>query len=151
MKEILKSVIYKLILDEEPEIKQRTYKIAELMGLNVQTDFILPMIIGHLNDQESKSVPRFVSSCLTTLSAVITHSSVRFAEQFEGLMDKLVELLVKSDYMLSENVEVLECTMRITHNIVFAAGVKSSKPRQHTMFKLLLQLGSCEQLKNSRA
>jgi hypothetical protein len=33
--EILKNVIYKLILDEEPDIALRTYKIAELLGLYV--------------------------------------------------------------------------------------------------------------------
>ena len=33
--DILKNIIYKLILDEEPEIAQRTYKIAELLGLYV--------------------------------------------------------------------------------------------------------------------
>jgi dynein assembly factor 5, axonemal len=65
-------------------------------------------------------------------------------------MDKLIDLIVKSDYLLSENTEVLECTMRITNNIVFAAGVKSSKPRQHLLFKLLLQLGSSELLKNHK-
>lgn len=33
--DILKNVIYKNILDEEPEIAQRSYKIAELLGLYV--------------------------------------------------------------------------------------------------------------------
>lgn len=53
--EILKTIVYKLILDEEPEIAQRTYKIAELLGLYVQTDYLLPMMISHLTDQESKN------------------------------------------------------------------------------------------------
>jgi len=30
---ILKQVVYKLILDEEPDVAQRTYKIVELLGL----------------------------------------------------------------------------------------------------------------------
>lgn len=72
---ILKDVVYKLILDEEPEISTRAYKIAELMGLYVQTDFLLPMMISHLTDSESKNVPRFVSSGLTAFSAVIHHST----------------------------------------------------------------------------
>lgn len=33
--EILKTVVYKNILDDEPEISQRAYKIAELLGLYV--------------------------------------------------------------------------------------------------------------------
>lgn len=126
---ILKQVIYKYILDEEPAIAQRSLKICELLGLFVQTDFLLPTIIGHLTDTESKNVPRFVSSCLTALSAVITYSAVRFADQFDGLMDKLLTLITTSDYLQSENIEVLDRTMRVTHNIVFAAGTKSSKPR----------------------
>lgn len=75
---ILRNVIYKLILDEEPSIRDRTQKIAELMGLFVSTDFILPMLLTHLNDIESRSVPRFVSACLTALSAVIVYSSKKF-------------------------------------------------------------------------
>ena len=77
---ILKQIIYKMILDEEPAIANRSYKIAELLGLYIETDFILPMMISHLTDTESKSVPRFVSSCLTALSAVLTHTTVKFSK-----------------------------------------------------------------------
>lgn len=135
-------MIYKYILDEEPAIANRSLKICELLGLYVQTDYLLPTIVGHLTDTESKSVPRFVSSCLTALSAVITYSAVRFADQFDGLMDKLLTLITNSDYLQSENQEVLDRTFRVTHNIVFAAGTKSCKSRQRVLFKLLLQLGS---------
>jgi len=38
------------------------------------------MMISHLTDTESKSVPRFVTSCLTGLSAALTHSTVRFSD-----------------------------------------------------------------------
>ena len=75
---ILRNVVYTHILNEEPGIQNRTFKIAELLGLFVSTDFILPMLLTHLGDIESRSVPRFVSSCLTALSAVIVHSSKRF-------------------------------------------------------------------------
>ena len=47
---ILKQVIYKLILDEEAEIATRVLRICELLGLNVETDFLIPMIVSHLND-----------------------------------------------------------------------------------------------------
>ena len=57
---ILKQIIYKLILDEEAPIANRSYKICELLGLYVETDYILPMMIAHLTDSESKNVPRFV-------------------------------------------------------------------------------------------
>lgn len=77
---ILRQVIYKYILDEESAIAQRSLKICELLGLFVQADFMLPTIVAHLTDTESKNVPRFVSSCLTALSAVITYSAVRFAD-----------------------------------------------------------------------
>jgi hypothetical protein len=77
---ILRQVIYKYILDEEPAIASRSLKICELLGLYVQTDFLLPTIISHLTDTESKNVPRFVASCLTALSAVITYSAVRFSD-----------------------------------------------------------------------
>ncbi len=100
---ILRTIIYKNILDEEPEIAKRTYKIAELLGLYVDTDFLLPMMISHLTDSESKSVPRFVSSCLTAFSAVITHSTLRFSHQLESFMENLIKLIVSSDFLFSDN------------------------------------------------
>ena len=87
------------------------------------------MIVAHLTDQDSKQVPLFVQSCLVALSAVITNSSVRFADQFEARMDMLLQLIVSSDYLQSENVDVLSKTARVTRNIVFAGGEKSCKPR----------------------
>jgi hypothetical protein len=78
--QILKDVVYKNILDEEATIAQRTYKIAELLGLYVQTDFLLPMMIEHLTDSESRNVPHFVSSGLTAFSAVIHHSTQRYPD-----------------------------------------------------------------------
>ena len=87
-----------------------------------------------------------MQSCLTTLSAVITNSSVRFADQFEAQIDGLLNLIISSDYLQSENVDVLMRTAMVTHNIVHAAGSQSCKPRQHNLFKILLQLGSVPQL-----
>ena len=77
---ILRDVIYKNILDEDPDVAARTYKVAELLGLYVRTDFLLPMIISHLTDSESKSVPRFVGSGLTAFSAVIHHSTQKYPD-----------------------------------------------------------------------
>lgn len=139
---ILRQIVYKSILDEESDIAERVLKIAELLGLYVSTDYILPMIVSHLTDSESKQVPMFVSSCLTALSAVITHSSIRHQSSFEGLMDKLITLIVGSDYLQSENPDVLLRTLRVTSNIVYAGGPQGCKKRQHTLFKVLLQLGS---------
>jgi len=138
----MRQVVYKLILDEETEIATRVLKIAELLGLYVETEYLVPMIVGHLTDQDSKTVPLFVQSCLTALSAVITNSSVRFADQFDGQMDKLLDLIVSSDYLQCENADVLARTAMVTHNIVFSGGALSCKPRQHTLFKILLQLAS---------
>ena len=43
-------MIYKNILDDEADVANRALKIAELLGLYIPTDYILPMIIEHLND-----------------------------------------------------------------------------------------------------
>lgn len=134
---ILKSVIYKLILDEEPEVSTRSLKIAELLGLYVQADYLLPMMISHLTDAESKSVPRFVTSCLTAFSAALTHSTVRFPDQLQSFMDKLISLIVSSDFLQSENPDVLERTFRVTSNLISAAG-PLCKSHRHALFKILL-------------
>lgn len=142
---ILKDVIYKLILDEEPEVANRTYKIAELLGFYVQTDYLLPMMISHLTDSESKNVPRFVSSGLTAFSAVIHHSTKRYPEQLDSFMEKLIELIVSSDFLNNENPEVLERVLLVAQNLVEAAGPMCKKYR-HGLFKILLQLGSIPQM-----
>lgn len=98
-------------------------------------------MISHLTDSESKSVPRFVSSCLTALSAVMTHTSVKFSNQLEGFMDNIIKLIVSSDFLYSENQDVLERTFRVTANLISAAG-HINKAHQHSLFKILLQLGS---------
>ena len=111
------------------------------MGYYVQTDFLLPIMIAHLTDSESKSVPRFVSSGLTAFSAVIHHSSGKYPEQLDSFMDKLIELIVSSDFLNSENPEVLERVLLVTRNLIDAAGNLCYK-YQHGLFKILLQLGS---------
>lgn len=49
---------------------------------------------------------------------------------------------MQSDYLQSENVEVLDRSLRVTTNIVFAAGKQFCKPRQGALFRILLNLGS---------
>lgn len=147
---ILKQVVYKLILDDEADISTRVLKITELLGLYVEAEYLLPIIVTHLTDQESKTVPLFVQSCLTALSAVITRSSVRFADQFDGQMDRLLDLIVSSDYLQCDNPDVLARTALVTNNIVFAGGQQSCKPRQHTLFKILLQLASSPLIEKQR-
>jgi hypothetical protein len=49
---ILKNIVYKMILEEgnngEKEIADKARKIAELLGLYVPCDFIVPMMVSHL-------------------------------------------------------------------------------------------------------
>lgn len=47
--------------------------------------------------------------------------------------------------------DVLARTALVTHNIVYAAGPQSCKPRQHLLFKILLQLGSSPHLEGKRS
>ena len=53
-------------------------------------------------------------------------------------MDRLIALIISSDYLESENVEVLDRVLRVTKNMVHAAGDQYSKPRRRTLFKILL-------------
>ena len=112
---ILQKVIYKLILDDEPDIRDRSYKIAELLGLYVQTDYLLPMMVVHLTDSEAKNVPNFVSSGLTAFSAVIHHSTKRYGPaMLDSFMPKLIELIVSGDFLNSDNPAVLERVLLVS-------------------------------------
>ena len=135
--EILRNVVYKLILDEEQEIAMRTYKIAELLGFYVQSEFLLPLMISHLTDSESRNVPMFVSSGLTAFSAVIHHSTDRYPDQLNSFMDGLIRLIVSGDFLNNENPEVLERVLLVTKNLIEAAR-KLCKVYQHDLFKILL-------------
>mmetsp|Transcript_10035 Transcript_10035/g.16891 ORF Transcript_10035/g.16891 Transcript_10035/m.16891 type:complete len:364 (+) Transcript_10035:20-1111(+) len=143
--EILRNVVYKYILDEDPEIATRVYRIAELLGFHVQTDYLLPLMISHLTDSESKNVPRFVASGLTAFSAVIHHSTQKYPDQLDSFMEKLINLIVSGDFLFNENPEVLERVLLVTQNLIDAAG-PSCKAYQHSLFKILLQLGSIPQM-----
>jgi hypothetical protein len=54
----------------------------------------------------------------------------------------MISLITTSDYLQSENVDILMRTLTITSNLVHAAGKEYSKPRQHSLFKILLQITS---------
>lgn len=104
-------MVYKTILEEgnngEKEIADKSRKIAELLGLYVQCDFLLPMMVSHLQDSESKNVPRYVTSCLTSLASVIKNSSMNYSHQLSQYIPRLIDLILHSDYLQSENPEVL--------------------------------------------
>jgi len=57
---IMKDIVYKFILDEDPDISQRAYKIAELLGLYVRADYLIPLMINDLTNVESRNIPLFV-------------------------------------------------------------------------------------------
>jgi len=46
---------------------------------------------------------------------------------------------------------VLDRVFRVTHNIIYASGKKYCKPRQHTFFKIMLQLGSNPSLTHAKS
>ena len=50
VEKILRQVVYKNILDEEAPIAHRTLKIAELLGLFIPTEYLIPMIVAHLSE-----------------------------------------------------------------------------------------------------
>lgn len=54
VEKILRQIVYKMILDEEPQIAHRVHKITELLGLYIPTEYLVPMIVTHLTDAESK-------------------------------------------------------------------------------------------------
>lgn len=56
-------------------------------------------------------------------------------------MEKLIKLIISSDFLYSENADVLDRTLRVTSNLIYAAGPLCKK-HQHSLFKILLQLGS---------
>lgn len=86
------------------------------------------MMISHMQDSESRNVPRYVTSCLTALGAVIKNSSVKFGPQLEQFMGKLIDLILKSDFLTSDNLEVLIKSLQLTHSLITAASYDYCKP-----------------------
>jgi len=137
----LRHIVYKLVLDEEPDVAKRTQRIAQELGLFVNTDLIIPMMIAQLSDAESKQVPRFVSSCLTSMALVIEFTSDRHST-FNSHLKKLIDMIKTSDFLFSENLEVMICTSRVIRQVVKAGAQQGCLENKQELFKILLQLGS---------
>ncbi len=88
-------VVYKYILEEDPELVRRCLKIAGLLGRFMDTNVLLPMLISHLTDKESKNRPIYVSSCLAVLSEVVANIS---AQTLDPHLSEVVNLITSSDY-----------------------------------------------------
>ena len=54
-------------------------------------------------------------------------------------MDKLMQLILPSDFLNNDEKEVLECALLVTQKLVEACGPMCEKYR-HGLFKILLQL-----------
>jgi dynein assembly factor 5 len=56
-------------------------------------------------------------------------------------MQKIIDLILLSDFLNSENIEVLEKSLRVITSLIKSAG-PLCKPHQNKLFKILLQLSS---------
>lgn len=108
-------VVYKYVLEEDPEVVKRCLKIAGLVGRFICSNVLLPLVVSHLTDKESKNLPRYVSSCLAVLSEVISNLS---ASDLDPHLSEVTNLLTTSDYFESESKEVLVCVLRLVKNLV---------------------------------
>jgi len=63
-------------------------------------------------------------------------------------LHKVFSLIVSSDFLQSENPEVLNRTLAVTSNLIIATG-PVCKEHRHLLFKILLQLGSNPSMKSA--
>jgi hypothetical protein len=111
-----------------------------VLGYYVDSDFIIPMIIDHISNSESQSVPYFVSSSLIIFSQVVRYTTHNFSTLGKH-MEKIIDLLSSSDFLQSDQTNVLEAVLELTSNCILSIG-KQSETFKVKLFKILLQLGS---------
>ena len=110
------------------------------MGCFVDTDFIIPMIIDHLADKDSVSLPHYTSSCLNVFAQIVLFSTAKFTT-IHNHLHNILDLVSSSDYLNSESVAVLEAVLKLTKNVIKSCGTECQKYKRD-LFKVLLQLGS---------
>mmetsp|Transcript_34058 Transcript_34058/g.33598 ORF Transcript_34058/g.33598 Transcript_34058/m.33598 type:complete len:329 (-) Transcript_34058:618-1604(-) len=137
--DILKQ-LYKTILDQDPIIKERSREIAQALGYFVDTDYIIPIIIDHLKDKDSLSLPHYISSCLFVFSELVLYSTAKYST-IQSHLPAILELMSSSDYLNSESVTVLEAVLLLSTNVIKSVGSECLKYKRD-LFKVLLQLGS---------
>lgn len=65
------------------------------------------MMLTHVNDAESKNVPRFIASWLSALTEILKYGGEEKQNEMEKFVNSIIELILKTDYLNSENTEVL--------------------------------------------
>lgn len=106
----------------------------------MDTDYIIPILIDHLKDRDSLSLPHYISSCLYVFSQVVLYSTANY-ESIQNHLDTIMELMASSDYLNSESIAVLESVLLLCTNVIKSVGSECLKYKRD-LFKILLQLGS---------
>lgn len=86
----------------------------------------------------------FVCSSLTAFSCVLSQTSVRF-DTLASHIKPMLEVIIGSDFLQSENPDVLRCTLKVANSLIAASG-DLCKQYQTEFFKIMLQLGALPQL-----
>lgn len=110
------------------------------MGYFVDTDYIIPILIAHLKDKDSLSLPHFTASCLYVFSEIVLYSTANYSS-ISNHLPNIIELMASSDYLNSESVHVLEAVLLLNTNIIKSCGTECKRFKRD-LFKILLQLGS---------
>jgi hypothetical protein len=50
LSEKILKLLFKFILDEDPEVSFRCLKIAQLLGFYIDADYLIPLILNHIKD-----------------------------------------------------------------------------------------------------
>lgn len=106
----------------------------------MDTDYIIPLIVDHLRDKDSLSLPHYTASCLMVFSEIVLYSTANFTS-IKNHLPNILEMIASSDYLQSESVTVLEAVLLLISNIIKSCGTEC-KPYKRDLFKFLLQLGS---------
>lgn len=106
----------------------------------MDTDYVIPIIVNHLKDKDSLSLPYHISSCLFVFAEVLLYSTINYTS-LNSHVPSILQLIASSDYLNSESIGVLEAVLMLTTNIVKSCGSECLKYKRD-IFKILLHLGS---------
>ena len=100
----------------------------------------MPIIVDHLKDRDSLSLPHYISSCLFVFAEIVLFSTSNY-QTIKNYIESILTMIKGSDYLNSESPVVLEAVLLLTTNIIKSCGKYCSNYKR-VIFKTLLQLGS---------
>lgn len=114
--------------------------IAQLIGIYVETDYYIPVILEDLDSSDYTISPRLMASVTNILANIVQNEN---EETLENHLEDVVNLICKLENDYSDNALMLTATFRLIFSLVHSAKGLMTKVISR-IFSALLTVQSSE-------